>query len=118
MNHYLLPYPAGSAGADDRFGSVATPHLIHALACAGAERADLRAAVIGGGHPVESLSSLAVGDDNVAVALKILREHGIPVVRQETGGAFGRKVLFVASEGRLVVRRLKGWPVAEAATAR
>lgn len=110
VNHFLLATPGPNDAPDNRFGAVATPRLIQELVRHGARTPNLRAAVIGGGRPVSALQSAAVGDENVAVALAVLREHRIRVIRQETGGDHGRKLLFNTSSGKLIVRRIGGSP--------
>lgn len=108
MNHFLLPtVPAGDV-ADNRHGAVATARLIEALCAAGAERSRLEAAVIGGGNPVDSIKVGAVGPQNVAAALAVLRAAGIRVVHEDTGGAHGRRLLFNTQTGELVVHRIRG----------
>ena len=106
VNHFLLAQPGPGEPPDTRFGACATAQLIAEACRAGAARTRLVAAVIGGGHPVHSIKTHAIGDDNVAVALAVLAEHGVHVVRQETGGAYGRKLLFNTQTGELIVRRL------------
>lgn len=108
LNHYLLARPGPLDTPDPRYGSVATPLLIERLRRAGAAPARMQAAVVGGGHPIQSLKDTRIGEENIAVALEVLAGHGIPVVRQETGGAYGRKLLFHTGTGELVVRSLKG----------
>jgi len=110
VNHFLLPVPNPQDVADNRFGSIATPRLIQALCRRGATTSALRAAVVGGGKPVRALSDTTVSDDNVAVAQRILAQFGIRVVRQETGGAYGRKLLFNTHTGGLLIRLLHGCP--------
>ncbi len=107
MNHFLLARPQRSDTPSPRYGSVATIQLIERLCSLGAPAARLVASVIGGGRPVDTISANAIGDENTAMALAILREHGIRVVRQETGGAHGRKILFNTATGELLVDRLR-----------
>lgn len=109
VNHYLLPRPADGETCDNRFGSVAIPRLIVGVCGAGGAPADLEAAVIGGGRPMAGITIGAAGDANTTVALEMLGARGIPVVRQETGGDHGRKLLFNPHTGELTVRRVRGW---------
>ncbi len=108
LNHFLLPRPGPRDGADFRFGTVATAALVQRLCRGGSRPGDLAAAVVGGGHPHGALKS-TVGDDNVAAALAVLREHGVTVGRQDTGGPYGRRVLFHTGTGVLTVQRLRRW---------
>jgi len=109
VNHFLLPRPAAGDAVDNRFGAVSTRRLIEQVCSAGGRPERLQAAVIGGGRPMSTITVGAVGDQNTAVALAVLREHGIRVVRQETGGAHGRKILFNTQTGELLVRHVRGW---------
>lgn len=114
INHFLLPAPAQHDIPDDRFGTIATAELIQRVLRRGVSAAEIRAAVIGGGHPVSALEAATVGDDNTSVALAVLRDHRIHVSRRETGGAHGRKLLFNTATGDLLVRPLRGWPRSQA----
>lgn len=107
VNHYLLAQPGDDDVPDTRFGSSATEQLIDRMRRAGAELRRLEASVIGGGHPVNSIKTNVIGDENAAVAVAVLRKHGIRIVRRETGGACGRKLLFKTATGELIVRRLR-----------
>jgi chemotaxis protein CheD len=109
VNHYLLPRPTDGKTCDNRFGSVAIPRLIAGVCRAGGAPVDLEAAVIGGGRPMAGITIGAAGEANTAVALELLGERGIPVVRQETGGDHGRGLLFNPHTGELTVRRVRGW---------
>jgi chemotaxis protein CheD len=108
VNHFLLPSPAPNDEPDARFGSWATPRLIDEVCRAGGNRAELEAAVVGGGCPVQTLRSSRIGEENTAMALAVLESYRIPVVRQETGGVRGRKILFNPHTGELIVRVLQG----------
>lgn len=110
VNHYLLARPGSGDTPDARFGTIAMTLLLERMRQAGADCRRMRAAVIGGGHPVSVIRPNAIGDDNVDVALAYLRESGIRVARQSTGGEHGRKLLFNTHSGKLLVRDLRGWP--------
>jgi chemotaxis receptor (MCP) glutamine deamidase CheD len=47
-----------------------------------------------------------LGAKNVAAALELMKNAGIPVVAQETGGPQGRKVLFNTDDGVAWSRRV------------
>lgn len=106
LNHYLLPSCGINEQPDARYGTVAIPALFDDVLRLGADRTRLRVAVIGGARPLSTPGKLAVGDSNVALALAMLRERGVRVGRQETGGPCGRKVLFSCADGTLIIRFL------------
>jgi chemotaxis protein CheD len=80
--------------------------LIQRMCRAGARAERLEGSVIGGGQPVDAIPDTSIGDQNAGLAMAVLREHRIRVVRQDTGGRFGRKLLFNTGTGELIVRRL------------
>lgn len=106
LNHFILP--AASEGETGfQFGTVACRGLIERMRSAGCRPDKLWAAVIGGGAPLGPDGVASVGAGNARVALASLAEHGIRVQRCETGGQFGRKLLFDTGNGDLLVRRLE-----------
>ena len=109
VNHFLLARPGPGQTPDARYGTCAMSALLERMRHAGATPPGLEAAVLGGGHPMDSLQFNTIGDENAALALAVLAAQGIRVVRQDTGGDHGRKLLFDTGTGELLVRRLRGW---------
>lgn len=108
MNHFVLPapYDASRRAAEPyRFGDLATRTLIQTVCeAAGARISDLRAKVIGGASAGRSPGSLEeVGPQNVAMARQVLREASIPVVAEDVGGHWGRRVHFHSASGRVQI---------------
>lgn len=111
INHYLLARASATPDGDSdlRYGNSSNRILLERMRAAGARPTHLEAAVIGGGHPAGATSmGRQVGLDNARGALELLQELGIRVVRQETGGARGRQLLFGSHSGELIVRLLGG----------
>jgi chemotaxis protein CheD len=104
MNHYLLPYPV-EREQSARFGTVAIPDLIDQVLRAGASQAGLRAKVYGGASVISAFRR-SLGEENAALALRLLDEAGIPVLHHDTGGARGRKLIFQTDDGTAWVRHL------------
>jgi chemotaxis protein CheD len=107
LSHYTLP----CAPVHDRslqFGDVAVTRLLAAVVQAGAEQRRLVARVVGGacalGLPQGDAAPL--GLRNVRAAMKFLFETGIPVVTMDIEGDRGRRVVFHADTGDLIVRSL------------
>jgi chemotaxis protein CheD len=104
VNHFLLP---GSAAHTDspRFGEAANAILFGRFREIGVSVSRLRAKVFGGA----SMGGTSAGDlasRNVEVAVAFLRNHGIPIVSQDTGGERGRKLIFRTSDATAWVRLL------------
>jgi two-component system, chemotaxis family, protein-glutamate methylesterase/glutaminase len=115
MNHYMLPSP-GPGGAmrmaPGKYGDQAIDALIEVACRSGSRKGSLIASLFGGGSVVGHLESLqemaeeSIGGKNIEVARIKLREHGIPVDREDVGGRFGRKIYMDAAKNTFTVRRI------------
>jgi chemotaxis protein CheD len=107
-NHYLLPHGVGSGPSSSRFGNVALRRLIDEVLALGCRRSDLEAKVFGGACVLEALRGKGrhLGRKNVEAAFAVLRQEGIPVVAEDTGGGRGRRVVFHTDDGAAWVKRL------------
>jgi chemotaxis protein CheD len=113
MNHYLLPEnETGDSGNANR-GSSSIRMLLDAMISNHANPHDIEAKIFGGCNSLYKNNDLfKIGERNIAIAFEIMKGVGIPVVAQHTGGAFGRKIVFNTSNGK-VRMRLLNQPVAE-----
>jgi len=105
MNHFLLPHHV-ERERSPRFGTVAVPQLVEALLGVGARLPALKAKVFGGSSVLHAFRTRNLGDENAALALRLLAEAGIPVVEQDLGGQRGRKLIFHTDDGSAWVRQL------------
>lgn len=109
MNHYLLPLWNGEGLKTPRYGNVAIPALIEKMLSLGCNRKDLRAKVFGGAAMLDSKSSvLNIGRGNIEYAEGALAEAGIPVLCRDTGGTYGRKLMFKTGTGEVLLKRVNG----------
>lgn len=107
MNHYLLPGQEQDKAGDPNRGISATRMLIKAMLNRHASPATLEAKVFGGCNSLYKGSNhFMVGERNIRVALDVLQEAGIPVVSQNTGGQYGRKIIFDTDTGHVKVKLL------------
>ncbi len=108
MNHFLLPASSEGHPASSRFADVATRTLLETLQSLGCRLPHLQAKIFGGSsmfqRPDRHLMSL--GTQNVAAALELMRNTGIPVVVQETGGDRGRKIMLNTDDGIVWCQRI------------
>jgi two-component system chemotaxis response regulator CheB len=95
LNHYLLPKPGSSSGAENfRYASFSTPAMFEAMMGAGAARERLQAKVYGGARVLDQLNlGESIGRQNIDCALEFLKEKNISVVASEVGGQSGRKII-------------------------
>ncbi len=95
MNHYLLPEVLNNEKPSPRYGVFAIPELIREMDKKGADIYQLQAKVFGGGNVlVDNKLGLSIGQRNIQLAEKVLKEHGIWIVRKDVGGERGRKITF------------------------
>lgn len=107
MNHYLLPGHEREDGGDPNRGVAATRMLIRSMLNRKATTENLEAKVFGGCNSLyRATNQFMTGERNIRVALDILKEAGIRVVSQNTGGAYGRKIIFDTATGQVRVKLL------------
>jgi chemotaxis protein CheD len=108
LNHFMLPDGGSDAGASSagRYGSFAMEVLINELLKRGATRATLEAKVFGGGQVIAEMASLNVGERNTRFVLDYLRTERIAVVSKDVLGIHPRKVCFLPSSGKAMIKRL------------
>ncbi|QDK42930.1 hypothetical protein DOM21_16020 [Bacteriovorax stolpii] len=112
MIHYALPcFLENSEEGDDlRYGDRAIPILIEEMVKATKEPVTgLKAKIVGGANCFirNSKGGLDdIGERNIEMGKKILKQFRIEIVGEHTGGDVGRKVLYHGLEGRLQVASL------------
>jgi len=108
MNHFLLS--ASSEGRPDstRFADVATKTLLEKLLALGCRIPHLQAKIFGGASMFQKQDrhAISLGEKNVAAALELMSNAGIPVSVQETGGTHGRKIIFNTDDGIVWCQRI------------
>ncbi len=112
MNHFMLP---GRIVKDDlfrdssaRYGISAINELIEDLLKRGARKRNLIAKVFGGGSVLNLKSSVTVPIDNVRLAKVMLEIEDIPILEEDTGGTYTRKVLMDVLTGRVFLKKTTG----------
>jgi len=108
MNHFLLP--ATSRQQDDprvaaRYGVGAMEYLINELMHLGARRSRLEAKVFGGARVVQGLSD--IGERNNAFIRSFLEQERIPLLAEDLGGPFPRKIYFLPAKGEVYVHLIR-----------
>ena len=109
MAHILLPSPtlARRDANPGRFPQTAVPKLMGELLEQGAALKRVTARLVGGASMFSQLSppgAMQIGERNVLAAKSALREAGVLVVGEATGGAKGRTVRFNAGTGVVTIR--------------
>ncbi|MEJ2184221.1 MAG: chemotaxis protein CheD [Nitrospirota bacterium] len=107
INHYLVPFWNGEGLMSPRYGNVAIRKLISKMLSLGGKREALVAKVFGGASLMtESTLFTCVGERNIALALDVLAQEGIPIVKQDVGGKSGRRIVFDTQTGSVLMKRI------------
>ncbi len=115
MNHFMLPLTTqdvhevnwgqrGLVTDATRYGNFAMEYLINMILTHGGRRKNLKAKVFGGGKVMKKMSN--IGSRNIDFVLAYLATENIPILAQDLGLQFPRKVLFEPMTGRAFVKRL------------
>ncbi len=105
MNHFMLP-DGGGAADSGRYGSFAMELLINEMIKMGASRSTMEAKVFGGGAVISGMNSINIGERNTSFVLDYLHTERITVVSKDVLDIHPRKVCFLPSSGRAMVKRL------------
>lgn len=109
MCHAMLP--CGPAG-EFRYVDAALQHMIEGLQAQGVQPSRLVAKLFGGSDMFVQVrnagpSRFPVGENNARKAHEILNRYRIQIKSRDTGGSFGRKLLFFTDTGQVYVKLLQ-----------
>src|SRR5262249_46582955 len=107
MNHFMLPRaPAGSTddGAPARYGVFALELLVNGLVRRGARKTRFEVKVFGGGRVIETGGD--VGASNIAFVRRFFAAERMPIVAQDVGAHFARRVRYWPKSGRVQLAQL------------
>lgn len=108
MNHFLLAQPAASSSvseADEHYGVYLMEVLINEMLAHGASKQNLRAHLYGGANLHSGMAR--IGTMNAEFARSFLMREGIPLVREDLGGASARRVDFRPASGQVRCRTVE-----------
>lgn len=113
MVHIMLPSGGRPDEPPGKYADRAIPALVAMLERRGSRRTDLLAKLAGGASMFGRKSTgkadpLAVGERNREEVLARLKELGIPVVAEDTGGSAGRNIVLDCATGEVKVHRQDG----------
>lgn len=108
INHYMLPFWNGNGLASPKYGNIAIEKLIEKLHSYGCRTENLQAKIFGGGEVVETKNNLfQIGERNIEIAEKTLKEHKIKIVSRSVGGKLGRKIRFNTETGVVLMKLIQ-----------
>lgn len=113
LNHFMLPSCAAkeklAVEEQGRYGDFAIEQLINELLKQGADKKSLCAKVFGGANVLESggYHQNMTGFNNISFALNYLETEHIPIVANDTGGIYPRKIYFHPRTAKVYLKRIQ-----------
>lgn len=104
INHFMLPLWNGIELASPKYGNIAIDKLIEKLISLGSKTSQMEAKIFGGANQVSTV--LNIGERNIQVTRQLLKEHNIPIIAENIGGAKGRKIIFHTTTGSVLMKFL------------
>jgi len=111
MAHIVLPVSNGSDHLPGKYADTAIPELIRQIEAAGGKSRHLSAKLAGGANMFASTNLNSIGEQNLAMVDRLLREAGILVMARHCGGQQGRKMAYDVATGIVTVEMVGGPPV-------
>ena len=106
LNHFLLPSAErGDDQSSTRYGSYAIEMLINKLMRAGADRRRMEGKIFGGGKMFET-NGPGIGQMNIDFVRAFCDLEEIPLLSENVGGPFARKLQYQPISGRARVLKL------------
>ncbi|MBE0450170.1 MAG: chemotaxis protein CheD [Clostridia bacterium] len=109
MAHIMLPSSKAIRKNENvaKFADTAIVELIQQMEAKGAKKSRISAKIAGGAQMFSFSSAnetMKIGERNTEAVRIILKEIGIPLKSDETGGNFGRTIEFYSENGKLIIK--------------
>lgn len=115
MNHFMLPASSsdmshhlqegGNSTEATRYGGYAMEMLINDILKHGGRRENLEIKIFGGGKIISNMSD--VGKRNVQFIEQYIKNESLPLISEDTGDVYPRKVVFHPLSGKVKMKRLQ-----------
>ncbi|ADI01760.1 CheD, stimulates methylation of MCP proteins [Syntrophothermus lipocalidus DSM 12680] len=111
LAHVMLPASLQAKNVQNRakFADTALDMLVDEMEKTGGNRARFTAKIAGGAQMFRFAGDsdiMRIGERNVQAVEENLRRHGIKLVAKDTGGNFGRTIVFDIETGDLLVKTI------------
>lgn len=111
MAHILLPSREDAVNQKNayKFADSGIKALISDMRVHGGRKGRLTAKIAGGAEMFHNIDTtgLSIGQRNINMVKKILKEEGIPIAADDTGKDYGRTIFFYAETGVLEIKSVK-----------
>ena len=113
LNHFMLPTTNKcreiSFEEQGRYGDFAMELLINDMLSKGSRKENLKAKIFGGGNVLDNggYNKNRTGLNNISFALDYLQTEKIPVLANDTGGIFPRKIFYDPQSFKIYLKRIQ-----------
>ena len=113
LNHFMLPTTNRtqeiSIEEQGRYGDFAMELLLNDMFKKGAKKENLKAKVFGGGNVLDDggFHKNRTGLNNISFALEYLQTENIPIIANDTGGIFPRKIFYDPQTSKIFLKRIQ-----------
>ena len=109
MAHIMLPTISQARDTNNiaKFADSAIPAMIQEMIALGARKVNMTAKIAGGAQMFSFSNEsdlMRIGLRNTAMTKDMLKEYGIPILVEETGGNSGRTIELYSEDGKLVIK--------------
>lgn len=113
MNHYMLP-TTSSGERSAKYGDYSIQTLVQFMERGAGTLKGAEAMIFGGANVVGAIRSAQnIGEKNVNMALKMLKQYDIPIVKNHTGGNTGMKIRYQTWDNQVEHRLIERSQFAE-----
>ena len=106
LSHSVLPqHDTQEENNPARFVDTAIEDILYKMTSLGCTRKNIEAKIIGGANMFPGVES-SIGKDNVLSAKEKLKNEGIKIAGEVTGGTVGRSIEFSAKNGLVTVKMM------------
>lgn len=114
MAHVMLPESSREnmqkRNGAAKYGDEAVDNLLRMMQKKNADQKRIKAKLVGGATLFTNESGnglFSIGDRNVSSLKQFLKKKGIPIIAEDTGLNYGRRVIFNLHSGEVIVRSKK-----------
>ncbi|HHU64336.1 MAG TPA: chemotaxis protein CheD [Clostridiales bacterium] len=110
LAHIMLPYSNEFKNNSNplKFADTAVEKLLYKMKEAGSNIEKLTGKIAGGARMFNFKNGgndiLRIGDRNVLAAKEVLKSFDIPLISEDTGGTYGRSIVFHLDDGKVVIK--------------
>lgn len=112
LAHIVLPTSNGETSLPGKFADTALPELLRLIHKAGGKSENVVAKLAGGANMFATIKMAGIGDQNLVMVERLLKDARIPIVGRHCGGQQGRRVAYDVQTGGVTVE-IVGCPPVE-----